>query len=202
MISLKLATLLVVIPACTFSLQNDVAKTDSAVQLTANDHEPNTFMIDVGFSPNLGGSAIGWGAPWAVRAGFAIPRPNRTKLVCYFDYYEYKVGGGDHTHPSPTSATRRDLAFYPAVIFHDVVVIGAGVYYTKSDPVNLIGMFSDSNPWSYANLSEIRFFFIVGAKFNIPVATGISLPVGLFYRQSYGDRSAPIFLRTGLELQL
>ena len=194
--------MLLAMPVCAFALPSNLPKGDSTISTFSQTKERSCVTVDVGFSSAGAQSEQGWGTPWSVRAGFGTPISHRTMLFCYVDYYEYHAGGGDFTVLSPTSARRMDVAAYASIRFHDVVVMGAGVYYTKSDPVDLVDMNYYRTLWQNGNLSELRFFYVVGAAYPIHIIDRIFLPVGLFFRQSYGDRFPPIFLRTGVEVQL
>ena len=121
------------------------------------------------------------------------------------DYYHYLIGGntGDFSGLwSPGPGKREDIAIYASFTVKEILVAGVGAYYTKADSVYNVQLFFPMVPMPIGGLSTVRFFYIFGAKYDIPILSSIFLPVGLYVPQSYGDRYAPIFFRAGIGIHL
>lgn len=183
----------------------DTSKGDTT--LSGSHDQPLVDFINVEIGSFFAGSEHqgGWGTPLDFHISYGTHIFNEVSLLGNVDYYQYRLArGGDMSGLwSPGSGKRQDVALYASISFSQIFVAGLGAYYTKSDSVYLVDPIgSVQMTSSIGGLSEVRFFYIFGVKYDIHIFEGIYLPIGLFVRQSYGDRIAPIFFRTGLEIRL
>jgi hypothetical protein len=107
--------------------------------------------------------------------------------VQLIDYYDHLAIRGDHMGPaslSPSSPRGSDIALYTGVSLFQVVFVGAGYYYTKSDAVVLVYS-GGSSRWQDSGLSDFRFCYVVGFTYDIQITDALFVPLGLYYRDSY-----------------
>ena len=180
--------------------QGDTLSSTPVVQSTAS-----WFNIELGTFFAGSQHQGGWGSPFSIHFSYGADISPNVALFGNVDYYHYQLArGGDMSGLwSPTSGQRQDVAVYASVTVAQILIAGLGVYSTKSDSVYLVdptGYYMGTS--DIGGVSKVRFFYIFGAKYDIHIVGGFYLPVGLFVRQSYGDRVAPIFFRTGLGIRL
>ncbi len=159
----------------------------------------NHITFDIGLSPPGNDYEAGWGAYPSLRAGYGKILSKDLLVSAYFDYYRYHLSHGyGNSGPGPASAKRVDYAVYVTVRLGGILVLGSGIYLTKSDSTYVSGpSITTPYPWG-GGVSGVRFFWIFGAEYDFKPVSGIFVPVGLYVRQSYGDKYGPIFLRVGL----
>jgi hypothetical protein len=182
--------------------QNSQADTSSRL---FSPQEKYYFNLELGTFFSGSEQDRGWGNPFSANTSFGILVSPMVIVRANIDYYQYFVGGsvGEHSYLwSPGRGRRDDAALYGSVTFAGTLVAGAGAYYTKSDSVYLnYWLAGYKSPSSIGGFEEIRLFFIVGAILDFHLFDHVFLPVGLFIRQSYGDRFGPAFFRSGIQIR-
>jgi hypothetical protein len=162
----------------------------------------NAITFDVGFASGGSDAAGGWRQKLALRAGIRRILTKSLTATVYLDYYDHIAILGDHLEPvwlSPPSPRRSDIAFYGGLSLFQIIFLGAGSYYTKSDAVVFLFEHGSSH-YPDSGLSEFRFFYIVGLTYDIHICDALFLPLGLYYRNSYTTNNTfgPVNLKIGV----
>lgn len=161
----------------------------------------NVFSLDIGSSFSGSDFEGGWRTLYAIRAGFGRVLTKTLTVYGYLDYYKFHLPpASGNSALIPQSAHRQDVAVYASVSLVRVIVLGAGLYYTTSDPVNLVSPFDNYRPyaWGGSGFSGVRFFTILGLSYDIHFTEAFFMPVGLYYRTTYHLNSFPVIGRMGL----
>jgi hypothetical protein len=157
--------------------------------------------LDIGSSFSGSDFEGGWRSSYAIRAGFGRVLTKTLNLYGYLDYYKFHLPpASGNSALIPQSAHREDVAIYASVSLVRVIVLGAGLYYTTSDPVKLVSPFDNYRPyaWGGSGFSGVRFFTIFGLSYDIHFTEAFFMPVGLYYRTTYDMNSFPVIGRMGL----
>jgi hypothetical protein len=170
----------------------------------------NEISFNVGF-PSPGANEVdGWRSTISLRLGYSRTLTPVVAVSAYVDYYNHRpiLGGSfvERVTLLTPNARRTDLAAYATISLLGVLDFGAGTYYTRSDPVDVlhvVNQFQSRSRWKDSGFSEFRFLYVVGLGYDIPLAERVSLPVGLYYRNSYDlNNILPFYLRIGVGLRL
>ncbi len=163
------------------------------------------FNLEVGTFFSGSDQDAGWGNPFGAHASVGIPISSQLLASINFDYYQYFLGGavGEHSYAwSPSRGRRDDFALYTSVSLAGTLIAGVGAYHTKSDSAYLYYWLQNyKTPMAIGGIDAVRFFVIVGAYHEFHLVGGWYLPVGIYVRQSYGDRYGPAFLRSGFQFR-
>jgi hypothetical protein len=161
---------------------------------------PNRITFDVGMFPR-GSTGDGWEPQYALRVGFGRQVRHGLILIGHLEYYEFNIERqGDHTQLVPKSARRYDIAVYAGILMFGTVDIGLGGYYTKADPVTMVGAGGHEEPWFAGGLSTIRLLATFGIQHEFEIVDGLFLPIGVYYRD-IDNGNAWFFLRLGLGMK-
>ena len=185
-----------------FALAQERVPDDSTISRQPVQQQ-NCINAEFGFFFAGSEHSSGWGTPLELNLSYGTSIAKQIVLLGNLDYYHYQLnGGGDFsTLSSEGLGKRQDIAIYASLSLAEILVVGMGAYYTKSDSVYAVDMGYYRTPWDGGGLSTVRFFYIIGAKYEIQIVNHLFLPIGLFFRQSYDDRVAPVMFRTGLGVQ-
>ncbi len=164
------------------------------------------FSVDYGVGI-FNGIGRGWAPLSSWRIGFGIG-PSQQMSFCA--HLEYTLNGlaredGMFSRLTPGNAKRHDVAFYGGFVMLKLVEVGAGIYYRTSNQVYNTYFFSSypPTPWEGSGTSDFRFLYVIGLGYQIPIAYGVMMPVGLYFRNSTaGDNGSPVLFRIGLGYRL
>ncbi len=186
-----------------FALASDLSRTaiDSLTNSPPDTVQRTQIMVDYAFLRGAS-SEYGWHPYLGLRFGYAIELNRRLMLCARADYSRFDLSSeGWIYHWSSPNAQRQDISLTLGVLLGHFIEIAYGISYTTSDRVSLVAPY-DTYPysaWRGSGSPAIKPCFSFGVFYEVPVLSGIYLPVGLYYRTWYNSSiGMPITLRAGI----